>query len=139
MIGFTVFAELSGRVAIVTKKANFDLARDRYPRWLSTTTLVAGLAVCLITLSAELGGLGLVMHCVLGWNEGFFTLIGLALLVAASLLLHFAMIKRVFGYLGLGLLVYIIAALHHGRLGTRSVRGSFLPAAARSTGTSWSA
>jgi manganese transport protein len=114
VIGITVFAELSGRVAIATKKANFDLVRDRYPRWLSMTTLVAGLAVSLITLSAELGGLGLVMHYALGWNEGFFTLIGLALLVAASLLLHFEMIERIFGYLGLGLLVYIVAALHHG-------------------------
>jgi hypothetical protein len=32
VIGITVFAELSGRVAIATKKANFDLVRDRYPR-----------------------------------------------------------------------------------------------------------
>jgi manganese transport protein len=42
VIGITVFAELSGRVAIATKKANFDLVRERYPRWLSTTTMVAG-------------------------------------------------------------------------------------------------
>ena len=109
-----VLAELSGRVAIVAKKANFDLVRDNYPRWLSTATLVAGLAVCLITLSAELGGLGLILHYVLGWNEGFFTLIGLLIIVAASLLLSFSMIERVFGYLGLGLIVFIIAALHHG-------------------------
>jgi Mn2+/Fe2+ NRAMP family transporter len=109
-----VLAELSGRVAIVARKANFDLVRDRYPRWLSTTTLVAGLAVCLITLSAELGGLGLLLHYVLGWNEGFFTLIGLLIIVASSLLLSFGMIEKIFGYLGLGLLVYLVAALHHG-------------------------
>jgi hypothetical protein len=41
-------------------------------------------------------------------SEGFFTLIGLALVVAASLVLHFEMIERIFGYLGLGLLVYIV-------------------------------
>jgi manganese transport protein len=121
-----VLAELSGRVAIVAKKANFDLVRDRYPRWLSTTTLVAGLAVCLITLSAELGGLGLIMHYVLGWNEGFFTLIGLLIIVAASLLLSFSMIERVFGYLGLGLIVFTIAALHHGPAWHAIGRG-FLP------------
>jgi Mn2+/Fe2+ NRAMP family transporter len=109
-----VLAELSGRVAIVAKKANFDLVRDSYPRWLSTATLVAGLAVCLITLSAELGGLGLILHYVLGWNEGFFTLVGLLIIVAASLLLSFSMIERVFGYLGLGLVVFTIAALHQG-------------------------
>lgn len=109
-----VLAELSGRVAIVAGKANFDVIRDRYPRWLSTTTLVAGLLVCLITLSAELGGLGLLLHYVLGWNEGFFTLVGLLIIVAASLLLSFSMIERLFGYLGLGLVVYLIAALHHG-------------------------
>jgi Mn2+/Fe2+ NRAMP family transporter len=109
-----VLAELSGRVAIVARKANFDLVRDRYPRWLSTTTLVAGLTVCLITLSAELGGLGLLLHYVFGWNEGFFTLVGLLVIVAASLLLSFSMIERVFGYLGLGLVVYLVAAFHHG-------------------------
>jgi Mn2+/Fe2+ NRAMP family transporter len=121
-----VLAELSGRVAIVGRKANFDLVRERYPRWLSTTTLVAGLAVCLITLSAELGGLGLVLHYVLGWNEGFFTLVGLLIIVAASLLLSFGMIERVFGYLGLGLVVYLIAALHHGPAWHDIGRG-FLP------------
>jgi Mn2+/Fe2+ NRAMP family transporter len=121
-----VLAELSGRVAIVAKKANFDLVRDRYPRWLSTTTLVAGLAVCLITLSAELGGLGLIMHYVLGWNEGFFTLVGLLIIVAASLLLSFSMIERLFGYLGLGLVVFIVAALHHGPSWHAIGRG-FLP------------
>ncbi|TDO66522.1 Mn2+/Fe2+ NRAMP family transporter [Kribbella sp. VKM Ac-2571] len=109
-----VLAELSGRVAIVARKANFDLVRDRYPRWLSTTTLVAGLAVCLITLSAELGGIGLLLHYLLGWNEGFFTLVGLLIIVASSLLLSFSMIERVFGYLGLGLVVYLVAAIHHG-------------------------
>jgi Mn2+/Fe2+ NRAMP family transporter len=121
-----VLAELSGRVAIVAKKANFDLVRDRYPRWLSTTTLVAGLAVCLITLSAELGGLGLIMHYVLGWNEGFFTLIGLLIIVAASLLLSFSMIERVFGYLGLGLVVFTIAIFHHGP-DWHAIGGGFVP------------
>jgi Mn2+/Fe2+ NRAMP family transporter len=114
VIGITVFSELSGRVAIVTGRANMDLVRDSYPRWLSTTTLVFGLAVCLITLSAELGGLGLVLHYALGWNEGFFTLVSLGVLVAASVLLPFGTIERVFGYAALGLLVYIVAALHHG-------------------------
>src|SRR5689334_2096854 len=56
VLGIIVFTELSGRVAIVTGKANFDLIRDRYPQWLSLITLVFGLAACLITLSAELGG-----------------------------------------------------------------------------------
>jgi Mn2+/Fe2+ NRAMP family transporter len=111
---FTVFAELSGRVAIVTGEANMDLIRDRYPRWLSTATLVSGLAVCLITLSAELGGLGLVLHYTLGWNEGFFTLVALLLLVAASVFLKFQALERVFGYAALGLLVFIVAAVHHG-------------------------
>ena len=114
VLGIIVYAELSGRVAIATKKANMDLVQERYPHWLSTLTLVSGLVVCLITLSAELGGLGLILHYVLGWNEGFFTLVGLALLVASSLLLSFQAIERVFGYLGLGLVVYVVIALHHG-------------------------
>ncbi|NUR96820.1 MAG: hypothetical protein HOV67_16365 [Kribbellaceae bacterium] len=121
-----VLAELSGRVAIVAHKANFDLVRERYPRWLSTTTMVAGLAVCLITLSAELGGLGLLLHYVLGWNEGFFTLVGLLIIVASSLLLSFSTIERLFGYLGLGLVVYLIALFHHGPAWHEIGRG-FLP------------
>lgn len=127
VLGIIVFTELSGRVAIVTGKANFDLIRERYPRWLSLTTLVFGLAVCLITLSAELGGLGLVLHYVLGWNEGFFTLVGLVLLVGASVLLPFQGIERVFGYLGLGLVVFVVAALHHG-LSWHAVGSGLLPA-----------
>ncbi|HEY3561159.1 MAG TPA: divalent metal cation transporter [Kribbella sp.] len=121
-----VLAELSGRVAIVARKANFDLVRERYPRWQSTITLVFGLAVCLITLSAELGGLGLLLHYFLGWNEGFFTLVGLLIIVASSLLLSFSMIERVFGYLGLGLVVYLIAMIHHGPAWHEIARG-FVP------------
>ena len=126
VIAITVFSELSGRVAAVTGQANMDLVRDRYPRWLATVTLVSGLVVCLITLSAELGGLGLVLHYALGWNEGFFTLVALILLVASSVLLHFQMIEKVFGYAALGILVYAVAAIHHGPAWS-SIGSGFVP------------
>lgn len=126
VLGIIIFAVLSGRVAAVGKKATFDLVRDQYPRWLSTVTLVFALLVTLITLAAELGGLGFVLHYVLGWNEGFFTLLGVLLLAAASIFLSFGAIERIFGYLGLGLVAFAVAAFHHG-LDLAAIGQGFVP------------
>jgi Mn2+/Fe2+ NRAMP family transporter len=112
LVGIMVFAEMSGRVAAIAKKANFELIRERYGRRLALATLVASLVLTFLTLAAELGGVGLVLTLFFDGPEQTFMLIGTLVLIAASWFLPFDWIERIFGYGGLTLLVFVAAGLH---------------------------
>ncbi len=111
VVGIMIFAEMSGRIVAVSKKPNFVLVKERYGRNLSTFTLVASLVLTVLTLSAELGGLGFVLNYFFDVSVSFFVLAALFAVAAAIYFLPFGGLERVFGYLGLALLVYIAASL----------------------------
>src|SRR5215208_2952844 len=112
VLGVMVFAEMSGRVAAIGGKPNLELVRDRYPHWLSFSTLVASLILTGLTLAAELGGLGFILNYFFDVSVGFFVLVALVAVAAAIYFLPFGGIERVFGYLGLALLVYIASSIN---------------------------
>jgi Mn2+/Fe2+ NRAMP family transporter len=112
VLGIIVFAEMAGRVAAISGRASFDLVRDGYGRRLGTLTLVCSLLLNFLTLCAEIGGFGLALQLLFGGTQQLFMLVGLFVLATAAWLLPFQGIERVFGYGGLGLLVYAVAALH---------------------------
>ena len=111
VLGIIVFAEMSGRVAAIAKKPNFVLVRERYGQRLSLLTLVTSLVLTVLTLAAELGGLGFILNYFFDVSTSFFIVVGLLLTVAAAILLPFEGIERLFGYAGLALLVYVAASL----------------------------
>jgi manganese transport protein len=111
VLGIIVFAEMSGRIAAIAKKPNFVLVRERYGDRLSLFTLVASLVLTVLTLAAELGGLGFILNYFFDVSTSFFILVGFIGVAAAAVLLPFSGIERLFGYAGLGLLVYVAASL----------------------------
>jgi Mn2+/Fe2+ NRAMP family transporter len=111
VVGIMVFAEMSGRVAAIHKRANFELVKEKYSYRLGWATLVASVALCFLTLAAELGGVGIALNLLFDASEQTFMLIGVLALIAASWFLSFDMIERVFGYGGLALLVFAVAAV----------------------------
>src|SRR3954463_5873093 len=112
VVGIMVFAEMSGRIVAVSGKPNFVLVKERYGRTLSTFTLVASLVLTVLTLGAELGGLGFILNYFFDVSVGFFVLVALVVVAAAIYFLPFGGIERIFGYMGLALLVYIAASIH---------------------------
>jgi manganese transport protein len=112
VLGIIVFAEMSGRIVAVSKKPNFVLVKERYGPRLSTFTLVASLVLTVLTLAAELGGLGFVLNYFFDVSVGFFVLVALVAIAAAIYFLPFGGIERVFGYMGLALLVYIASSIN---------------------------
>jgi Mn2+/Fe2+ NRAMP family transporter len=132
LLGIMVFAEMSGRVAAIAKKANFELVGERYGRRLATATLVSSLVLTFLTLAAELGGVGLVLTLFFDGPEQTFMLIGTLVLLAVCWFFSFGWIERVFGYGGLALLVFVAAALHFGPDWHR-VGNGFVPQAQGST------
>jgi manganese transport protein len=111
VIGIMVFAEMSGRVAVIGRKANFELIRDRYGRRLGLATLVSSLVLTGLTLAAELGGIGIVLNLFFDVSFQGFALLGTLVLIGVAWYLPFGAIERIFGYGGLLLLVYLVAAI----------------------------
>jgi Mn2+/Fe2+ NRAMP family transporter len=111
VLGIMVFAEMSGRIVAVAKKPNFVLVKERYGPRLSTFTLVASLVLTVLTLAAELGGLGFVLNYFFDVSVPFFVLVAVLAVAAAIYFLPFGGIERIFGYLGLALLVYLAASI----------------------------
>jgi len=114
VIGIVVFAEMTGRVAAVSGRPVFDVVRMRMGFNAALITLVASLAINLITLAAELGGVALVLQMLFDVKFGTMLLLGLAALVLIVYFAPFDRIEKLFGYCGLGLLVYVAAAVHLG-------------------------
>jgi manganese transport protein len=111
VLGIMIFAEMSGRIVAVSNKPNFVLVKERYGTRLSTFTLVASLVLTVLTLGAELGGLGFVLNYLFDVSVNFFVLVALIAIAAAIYFLPFGGLERVFGYIGLALLVYLAASI----------------------------
>ena len=111
VLGIIVFSEMSGRIVAISKKPNFVLVRERYSPWLATVTLVASLVLTVLTLAAELGGLGFLLNYFFDVSVGFFVLVALVVVAAAAAFLPFGGLERIFGYSGLALAVYLAAAI----------------------------
>ena len=111
VLGIGIFAEMSGRVAAITKKGNFDLVKEHFSKSVGTLALVASLFVSVGTLAAEIGGAGVALNLMWNVSDQFFAVVAFVMIAAAAALLSFDWIERVFGYMGLALLVFVAAAL----------------------------
>ncbi|MDX6617553.1 MAG: manganese transport protein [Solirubrobacterales bacterium] len=111
VIGIATYAEMSGRVATVTGRPVFSVVRQRMGFSLALLTLVASLFVNLLTLAAETGGIAIVLN--LFFDVSYQALVPVAFVVLAVVIwtLPFERIERIFGYLGLALVVFLVAAV----------------------------
>lgn len=111
VLGILVYAEMSGRVAAITRKPNFELIDLHFSRRLATIALIASLVVNIATLGAELGGIGIALNLFFDVSDQFFIVVGLLVIAASAFFMPFEWIERVFGYLGLALLVFVAASI----------------------------
>src|SRR3954453_2050335 len=65
-VGIIVFSEMSGRVAAVAKQPVFNLMRHRLGLKLGLVTLAASIISNLVTCSAEVGGVALILNYLTG-------------------------------------------------------------------------
>src|SRR5215218_10854392 len=75
-IGVITYGEMSGRIAAVAQQPVFFLIRQRAGYAAGLGTLVAALAVSVLTCAAEIGGVALILKLLFGGN--YFLLIVLA-------------------------------------------------------------
>ena len=112
--GIIVFSEMCGRVAAVSGKAVFDAVRERVGFKAALGALVSSEIVNLMTLACELGGVAIALQLLSGLPYRWLILaatVGFAVVIWVT---SFEWIERGFGYGGLCMLVFAVAAVKVG-------------------------
>lgn len=110
-IGIIVYCEMAGRVAAVAGQPVFNLIRERVGLSMGAVTLVAALAVNLLTCAAEIGGIALVWQLLAPIPYRAWVAVALLFLLVVVWVLPFKWIERVFGLGGLFMIVFLVVAV----------------------------
>ena len=108
--GIITYAEMCGRVAAVSETAVFDAVRERLGFSVGLVALLAGELVNLLTLAAEIGGVAIALQLLSGLSYRALLVLAVLALGLVLWLMPFEWIERIFGYCGLALLVFVVAA-----------------------------
>jgi manganese transport protein len=111
VVGIIVYSEMCGRVSAVSNRPVFDLVRERAGFGAALGTLIASEIVNLMTCAAEVGGVAICFQLLSGLPYRLLIPLAVLALVLCSWVLPFAWLERVFGYAGLGMLVFAVSAI----------------------------
>jgi Mn2+/Fe2+ NRAMP family transporter len=111
VIGIITYSEMCGRVAAVSGKAVFDAVRERVGFRTGLAALISAQVVNLMTLAAEVGGVAICLQLLSGLPYRWLILIAGFALAIVVWVTSFDWIERIFGYGGLCLLVFAVAAV----------------------------
>jgi Mn2+/Fe2+ NRAMP family transporter len=108
VIGIVLYAEMSGRIATISKRPVFDLVRERLGARAALVNLLASFLLNFLTLTAEIAGMAFVVQMITGVTY-------LAWLPVAALFVwfviwrvRFSTLEKVFGLSGLLLIVIAV-------------------------------
>src|SRR5690349_11999541 len=109
VLGICTYAEMCGRVTAVSGRPVFDLVRERLGPKVGLANLAGSLFVTVLTLGAELGGVGLALQLATSVHYLLWVpVVGFVLWVALWRV-KFNTLENVFGLLGLALIVFVVA------------------------------
>lgn len=111
LIGIMIYGEMSGRVAAVAKMTVFDIIRRTYKPKLGFFTLVVSNLLNLLTCAAEIGGVALILQLLSGYSYQLLIVGAVLALIAIIWFVPFKGIERIFGYLGVGLVIFLVAGI----------------------------
>ncbi len=111
VVGIVVYAEMAGRVASVTKRATFDLVRERLGARAGLLNLGASFFVTFLTLIAEIAGVALSFQLVTDVN--YLLWIPLAAFAVWLVIwrVKFTTLETTFGLMGLAMIVVVVAVV----------------------------
>jgi manganese transport protein len=111
VVGIMVYCEMAGRIAAVRGRAVFHVVRARVGFTPALLTLIASLAVNLLTCAAEIGGIALLLKLFSALPYRLTIAITLVLLVLILWFVSFKWIEKIFGLGGLLLGVFLVTFL----------------------------
>jgi len=111
VVGICLFANMSGRVAAVSGRATFEIIRERLGPRAGLANLGASFFINLMTMTAEIGGIALVLQLVTGvepllWMP--FAAFAVWIVVWRA---KFSQLENAAGLLGLSLIVFAVAVV----------------------------
>ncbi|WP_199512531.1 NRAMP family divalent metal transporter [Nucisporomicrobium flavum] len=114
VVGICVYAEMSGRVTAVSGRPVFDLVRERLGPRVALANLTGSFLVTVLTLGAELGGVGLAVQLATSVDYLLWVPVVAVVLWVALWRAKFSVLENVFGLTGLTLIVFVVAFFHLG-------------------------
>ncbi len=114
VIGIIVYSEMCGRVAAVSGKAVFDAIRERVGFKAALGALISSEIVNLMTLAAEIGGVAISLQLLSGLPYRWLILLAIVGFAVVIWVTSFEWLERLFGYGGLCMLVFAVAAVKLG-------------------------
>jgi Mn2+/Fe2+ NRAMP family transporter len=114
VVGIIVYSEMCGRVAAVSGKAVFDAVRERVGFTSALGALVSSEIVNLMTLACELGGVAIALQLLCGLPYRWLILLAVVAFAVIIWVTSFDWLERLFGYGGLCMLVFAVAAVKLG-------------------------
>ena len=107
--GIVLYAEMAGRVATVSHRPVFDVVRERLGARVAMVNLVSSFFINLLTLTAEIAGIALVIE--LATSVNYLLWIPFAALAVWLVIwrVKFSLMEKVFGLMGLLLIVFLVA------------------------------
>jgi manganese transport protein len=114
VLGIIVYSEMSGRVAAASGKAVFDAVRERTGFTAGLSALIASEVVNLLTLAAEIGGVAIALQLLSGLPYRLLLVLAIVGLALVLWSVRLEWMERIFGYGGLCMLVFAVAAVRLG-------------------------
>lgn len=111
VLAIIVYSEMCGRVAIVGRRPVFELVRERLGFSLGLCALIGATIMNVLTCAAEVGGVAIILRLIVGLPYGLTVAGGLVALIVVVSVLPFDKLERVFGLMGLFMLVFVVAAV----------------------------
>src|SRR4029079_6246589 len=101
VIGMGVYAEMAGRVAAISGRPVFDVIRERLGARAALVNLVASFFINLLTLTAEIAGLAVIIELVTGVNYLLWVPLAAVAVWLVIWKVKFSVIEKAFGLTGL--------------------------------------
>ncbi|PZR52528.1 hypothetical protein DNL40_11645 [Xylanimonas oleitrophica] len=109
VIGICVFAHMSGKVAAVSGRATFEIIRERLGPRAAGLNLAASLAVTVLTLVAEVGGIALALQLASSVDHRLWVPVAALAVWLVLWRVKFEIMENVTGLLGLALVGFAVA------------------------------
>lgn len=106
-----VYMEMCGRVAVVAKEPVFAVVRERLGFRFGLIVLVASNLLNVLTCTAELGGLAILLQLLIGWREKLLLVVAALILGVIIFSFRFQWIERTFGLAGIAMTVFAVTAV----------------------------
>src|SRR5919107_4217264 len=109
VIGIMCYAEMSARIALKTRRPAFDLVRSRLGPRYALGGLIGSFLVTALLVMAELSGIALALELASGVHYLLWVPVAAAAVFIVVWTLPFEATERIYGLLGLAMLVFVVA------------------------------